>query len=445
MDGEGNTSVYLPQTLLEFLSNSIIFNNLLPYLPLSSIFRLSHTSHAFRNLLLDTPDTFRYVDLSKCRGAYVPFMAKIDSGGRSWRAERMDEALTEDDIYAGPLRGVLSRLQRMQTLISVQTLVLDGLASITNDLINDIVTSRDYNVRLLSVRRCLNVNQSKLQQLLSYICRPTRPKGTPRLQGIYLFTDQIPHLPSIDKIGVTMTDGAQLGAVPTEKSSLLNRAESWYAPNGRILQQGHKQRSSWEETLQICKGILWFDAVPCTHMHAAMANGLHEHPRREELRGKPGVSTIATIALGPDGCTGCGRAPEGAPVWGENDMSDFPLLWPPPYTGKLVDAVRPPVRYDITTGEPCQRLIVACSWCMDNRHCESCHKWWCSDCYNPKQNTGFQTLEHLREVGMDMYLSGRELLGVNPGNNIKVLNDLCVENCLYGEEMAGAGSGGMWG
>ena len=357
----------------------------------------------------------------------------------------MDEALTEDEFYAGPLRGVLSKLRRMQILMNVQTLVLDGLASVTIDLINEIVTSKDYNIRLLSIRRCLNVNQSKLQQLLSYICRPTRPEGIPRLQGIYVFTDPIPQLPSIDNIGVTMTDGAQLGAVPIEKGSLVNLAESWYAPNGQILKYGHKQRSSWEETLQICRGIIWFDAVPCTHMHAAMSNVLHDSPRRDELNDKPGVSTIATIALGPDGCTGCGRAPEGAPFWGQSDFSDFPLMWPPPHSGKLVDAIRPPARYHAATGELRQRLIVACSWCMDNRYCESCHKWWCADCYCSKKNTGFQTLEQLREVGMDMYLSGKELVGANPGNNVKVFNGFCVDSCLVGEWMAGAGGGGMWG
>jgi hypothetical protein len=31
------------------------------------------------------------------------------------------------------------------------------------------------------------------------------------------------------------------------------------------------------------------------------------------------------------------------------------------------------------------------------------------------------------------------------GDGIKVFNNLCVENCLVGEMMAGAGSGGMWG
>ncbi|RMZ76039.1 hypothetical protein DV737_g5013, partial [Chaetothyriales sp. CBS 132003] len=360
MDGVQTISPILLPSLLDLLSNSIIFASLLHYLPLSSIFRLSRTSHSFRHLLLSTPDTFRYVDLSKSKGAYMPLIQMIDRGGHSWRAERMDESfLTEDEFYARPLRGVLGALHRMQILTNVQTLVLDGLASVTNDLLSDIVTSQDYSVRLLSIRRCVNVNHPKLQQLLAYICRPSRPEDTPRLRGLYVFTDPIPQLPSIDDIGVTVAEGSQMSASCGDKDSPISRLESWYAANGRMLSNGHKQRSEWEETLQICRGIVWFDAVPCTHMHAAMSSVLHHHPEQHELNEKPGVSTIATIALGPNGCAGCRRAPEGTPIWGKSDISDFPLLWPPPHSGKLIDAIRPPVRYDRSTEEFSQRLIVA--------------------------------------------------------------------------------------
>ncbi|RMD40112.1 hypothetical protein DV735_g5040, partial [Chaetothyriales sp. CBS 134920] len=362
MDGVQTASPILPLSLLDLLSNSIIFASLVHYLPLSTIFRLSRTSHHFRNLLLSTPDTFRYVDLSKSKGAYMPLIQRLDRGGHSWQAERMDESLTEDEFYAGPLRGILAGLHRMQVLARVHALVLDGLASVTNDLLSEIVTSENYNVRLLSIRRCVNVNHPKLRQLLAYICRPSRPEGTPRLRGLYVFTDRIPQLPPIDDIGVSVGDGTPGSAQHGGKDGLVTRLESWYAANGRILSDGHKQRSAWEETLQICKGIVWFDAVPCTHMHAAMTSVLHHHPEQDELNEKPGVSTIATIALGPNGCAGCGRAPEGTPIWGKSDISDFPLLWPPPHSGRLIDAIRPPVRYDSSTGEFSQRLIVACSW-----------------------------------------------------------------------------------
>jgi hypothetical protein len=429
----------LPPTLQDLLSNTVILNNTIPYLPLSSIFRLSRTSTSFRDLVHTSPDVFRYLDLSACKGPYIPWISRIDTGGHSWRAERMDENLTEDEFYAGPLRGVISKLRRSHILSKVNALVLDGLASVTSDLLHEIVTSPEYNVRLLSIRRCVNVNEGKLQQLLTYICRPSRPEGTPRLQGLYFFTDPIRHLPSKQTHGVTTSEGAQLGAAPLEKASASSVHDYWYTPIGQLLVRGHKVPTPWEQTLNACQGIIWFDAVLCTHMHADMRSVAHKD--------SPEFSAMATIALGPGGCASCSRAPTDAPVWGQSVLKDFPLLWPPPHSGTLVDAVRPPPRPSLRNGEvrP-QRLVVSCSWCMDNRHCESCYRWWCADCYDPKRNKNFQTLEHLREAGVDDYLSGRELsLSQSLDQNIKVFNGLCVQNCLVGEWMAGAGGGGMWG
>ena len=432
-------SQLLPHTLLDLLSISCILNSIVPYLPLSSIFTLTRTSKSFRDLVLSSPDVFRYIDLSSCRGAYIPWISRIDTGGNTWRAQRMDENLTEDEFYAGPLRYVLGRLRRTQILKCVQSLVLDGLASVTSDLLHEIVTSPDYNVRLLSIRRCVNVNEAKLQQLLTYICRPSRPEGTPRLQGVYFFTDPIRHLPSKQNLGVTTTEGAQIGAAPLEKATATTMSDYWYAPLGQLLVRGHKVPTSWEQTLNTCKGIIWFDAILCTHMHADMESVAHKD--------SPEFSAMATIALGPEGCSGCGSGPKDVPVWGQSDLKEFPLLWPPPHSSKLIDAVRPPPRQPAQDGKPRpQRLIVSCSWCMDNRHCESCHRWWCADCYDLKRNKNFQTLEHLREAGVDEYLSGRELsITQHLDQTMKVFNGLCVSNCLVGEWMAGAGGGGMWG
>lgn len=350
----------------------------------------------------------------------------------------MDENLTEDEFLAGPLRGVLGKLRRTQILGKVQTLVLDGLASVTSDLLHELVTSSDYNVRLLSIRRCVNVNEAKLQQLLSYICRPTRPEGTPRLQGVYFFTDPIRHVGSKQALGITAAEGAQIGAAPLEKASTASLNDYWYAPVGQLLVRGHKVPTAWEQTLNTCKGIIWFDAVLCTHMHADMASVAHKD--------SPEFSAMATMALGPDGCAGCGRAPLDAPTWGESDLKEFPLLWPPPHSGKLVDALRPPPRFTKDGRPQPQRLIVSCSWCMDSRQCDSCHKWWCVDCYDPKRNRSVQTVDHIREAGVDEFLAGRTIpLSQNIDQSIKVFNGLCVQYCLMGEWMAGAGGGGMWG
>ena len=447
----------LPVTLLDLLSNSLVLDHIVPYLPLSSTFALARSSRLFRDLLFKTPSVFRSVDLSKCSGAYVPpdLLTRIDSGGHSWRAERIDENLTEDEFYAGPLRGVLWNLRRMHVLQSVQTLILDNLASVTTDLISDIVFAPDYNIRILSIRRCGNVNQAKLQQLLRLLCRPSRPEGTPRLQRLYYFsqpTSTGTHL--INDItassGVTFSDGAQLGTIPTTKSiSHSPNTDPWYSATGKVIDKGFAKRSSWEETLQACYGIISFDAVLCTHMHTAMAPVLHAASRDYLQEHKAGIAPMATISLGPDGCAGCGRHPHGAPVWGESDISEFPLLWPPPANAKLIDAVRPPPRISEQGKQLKQRLIVACSWCLTNRHCESCHRWWCADCYNPKKSKKWSDMERLSTLGLS-YLPSLEELRNGAGNDeyeehIKVFNGLCVQNCLVAEYMAGAGEGGMWG
>jgi hypothetical protein len=354
----------LPPDLLDLLSNSIVLNNIINHLPLASRFNLANTCHAYRNHILSSAETFRSLDLSKCRGGYIPVIAKVDSGGQSFRAERMDESLTEDDFYSGPLRGVLRKLHRQHILGSVNSLVLDGLASVTSDLLHEIVTSNEYRVRLLSVRKCPNLNQAKLQQLLAYVCRAGRPEGTPRLQGLYFFTNPFQRTLQAEHTGITGQDGAQLGALPTLKGA-FNHIDPYYAPSGRVVQLSRSEATFWAQTMSACRGLIWFDAVLCTHMHTEMTPIITGYMRDE----RPDMSPIATLSLGPAGCTGCGEAPANAPVWGKSGLEEFPLLWPPPASGKIMDAVRPP-RIVSASGELPQRLIVSCAWCVDNRHCD---------------------------------------------------------------------------
>ncbi|KIY00894.1 uncharacterized protein Z520_03560 [Fonsecaea multimorphosa CBS 102226] len=463
-----------PPLLLDVLSNSIVLDNTLQYLPLSTLFALARTCRSFRDLILHTASVFRYVDLSKCRGAYVSpnLLTRIDSGGHSWRAERMDENLTEDEFYAGPLRGVLAKLAKLKVLQNVHTLVLDDLASVTVDLINDIVTRNEYNVRLLSIRRCLNINQYRLQQLLCHICRPGRPEGTPRLQGIYVFTPPPPRDWSPDDLDFSHafhynfdTMGVlEWEPIPLRRQSDKNRGgrlcgtERWYSPSGYCMAEGSTARTNWEETLQKCQGILSFDAVLCTHMHADMAPVLHPASKDYLLKEKPGIRPLATVALGPAGCSGCGREPHGAPVWDESDLREFPLLWPPPHTGKLVDAVRPPLRLAEDGRILPQRLIVSCPWCLANRHCDSCHQWWCADCYNPERANRAANLERFGSAARftgpsdaDLGIDRTTIGASSPDDTPKVSNGLCVENCpkrtmsVWGTRMVGARDGGAGG
>jgi hypothetical protein len=450
----------LPLTLLDLLSNTLIFDNVIPRLSLSSIFALSRSAKPYRSFVQQNPRFFRYVELSCCQGAYIPpSLTRMDSGGHYWRSERMDEHLTEDDIYSGPLRGVLSMLARTVPLKCVHVLVLDGMASVTSDLVSEMLLDGKYDVWILSVIGCVNLNPRKLQQLLCYICRPSRPEGSPRLKGLYYFGTETQSrgksLMSIEPMmytGVTSSEGAQLGCQPLSvQPSTSNFSNPWYAPTGRVFSDGFAQRSPWEETLQVCKGIIAFDAVLCTHMHTEMAPFLHHASGEYLAQYKPTVAPLASVALGPSGCAGCGQASRSAPVWGETDIMEFPLLRPPPASGQIADAVRPPPlsKSDRETSFG-QRLIVSCTWCLTNRHCERCHRWWCGSCYNTNKSTKAQQLETFVSL-TGLYLpQGHELEadgapGQGKRGNIKVFNRLCVENCLVGEMMAGAGSGGMWG
>ena len=450
----------LPLSLLDLLSNTLIFDIVIPQLSLLSIFALSRTAKPYRSFVQQNPRFFRHVDLSRCRGAYIPpSLTRVDSGGHSWRSQRMDEHLTEDDIYSGPLRGVLSKLSKTVSLKYVHVLVLDGMASVTSDLVSEILMDSKYDVWILSVIGCVNLNPRKLQQLLCYLCRPSRPEGGPRLKGLYCFgTEKRPNRKALMSIGsstftgVTSSEGAQLGGQPVSlQSSDSASSDPWYAHTGRVLSDGFAQRSPWEETLQVCKGIIAFDAVLCTHMHQDMKPFLHHASSEYLAEYKPTVAPLASVALGPGGCAACHRAPRGAPVWGESDIMEFPLLSPPPASGRIADAVRPPpVSKSNRETTPQQRLIVSCTWCLTNRHCESCHRWWCGSCYNTGKSTKIQQLETFVSL-TGLYLpQGHELEtegtpGQGKWGNIKVFNGLCVKNCLVGEMMAGAGSGGMWG
>lgn len=209
----------LPTTLLDLLSNTLVLDHTVTYLDLQSLMRLSTTSRAFQALVLQTPLVFRYLNLSRCKGATVPVIEPIDSGGEVWRSQRMDESLTEDDFYSGPLRGVFSNLSRMSILRDVQVMVLDGL-SVTMELISEILSSEKFNVRILSIIGCRNLNERKLQQLLRYACRPNRPEGTPRLKGLYFFgtRENLQARTAPSNHGVMSSEGAQLGSASTGTS-----------------------------------------------------------------------------------------------------------------------------------------------------------------------------------------------------------------------------------
>ncbi|EGC45531.1 conserved hypothetical protein [Histoplasma capsulatum var. duboisii H88] len=296
-------------SLLDLLSNSLILDHIAPYLSISSLLSLASTCTAFHSIIMDTPYVFRHMDLTTCRAAQPPpSMGPIDAGGEVWRSERMDESLTEDDFYSGPLRGIFSGLGRRSILQDVRTLILDGL-SVPADLIADIILTDRFNVVLLSIRDCLNLNERKLMQTLQ------------------------------------------------ASGKVLRKA----MPNG------------WAETLQLCNGIISFDAVLCrspAHQPFVSVEGNDTQPPRYLS------PAIATVALGPRGCEGCRTSPEGPALWSHSPEYQFPLLTPPPLHSSRIIAAKSPV----FSANDQPALIMQCQECLINRWCNRCGSWWCSAC-----------------------------------------------------------------
>lgn len=83
-------------SLLDLLLNSIVLDNVIPYLGISSLLSLAATSQSFGSLVYHTPRVFRHVDLTKVKRAQFD-IDQIDHGGQVWRNAQVDENLTEDE------------------------------------------------------------------------------------------------------------------------------------------------------------------------------------------------------------------------------------------------------------------------------------------------------------------------------------------------------------
>ncbi|KAL9094779.1 MAG: hypothetical protein Q9165_003050 [Trypethelium subeluteriae] len=457
MEAEGSS---LPTTLLDILSNTLVLHQTAPYLPLPAILNLSATSKDYRSLIYNSPDAFRYVDLSTVKSANVPY-APVDNGGINWRSQRMDEALTEDDFYCGPLRGIFSKFDRKKILGFVQILVLDGL-TVPADLVRELIAEDRFNVRILSIREVKHLNERKLRQVLEYAVRPTRPEGTPKLRALYYFGPRdlpvrekgLPRVtmpgrsnPKALNTGVMGSEGAQIGAEWNQRSrEALNTAvpgqtDEWYSSSGRMIKKNHC--SEWGETLKACEGIIAFDAVLCRgprHDPRAVLRGSSGNP--EAAFGKVMSylkPQVANVALGPSGCANCGNAPEQVAIFGISSTEKLPLLCPPPLHSSTLRAAQSPF---YLRDSPSSSLTVRCEECLEGRWCERCNVWWCEECYRePASRFQMQQQQQNSTTGAP---GGTSNGSGNPSEKIKVHLGLCVEHCLVGEMMSGAGSNGMW-
>ncbi|KAI0509764.1 hypothetical protein F5B22DRAFT_315037 [Xylaria bambusicola] len=398
--------------LFGLLSNNLVLYQTLPYLPVSAILNIAATSRPFRDLLLHgTPSVFRHLDLTQVKTAQFDIDG-IDHGGQVWRNVQVDENLTEDDFYSGPLRGIFSSLRRRNILQDVGTLVLDGL-SVTSEFLNDILIDPESRVRILSVREVKNLNERKLMQSLRYACRPSRTEGMPRLKALYYFgkKDAAPLLAAPPAAQSAATPrGANISAGWNQKSqqslkeSIAGDGDDWYGRKGRVINK--RIIDGWAETLLDCREVLQFDTVLCTGPRHRNSPAFGKTPVTPASANGGSPWGVATFAVG--GCASCGSAPEGFTVYGSARQQDLPLLSPVPlHSSNVKSATRPaPTTVNNLNGQ--HEFVPRCLECIRERYCFSCNQWWCEACYQVPSREEM-TLQHVHIVDEANGLNDHEL------------------------------------
>ncbi|KAI1172230.1 hypothetical protein F4777DRAFT_523130 [Nemania sp. FL0916] len=425
-------------SLLDLLSNTLVLYQTIPYLPVAAILNVAATSQSFRHLLHSTPGVFRHLDLTRLTSAQFDIDA-IDHGGEVWRNVQVDENLTEDDFYSGPLRGIFSCLRRRNIIQHVNTLVLDGL-SVTSEFVNDILVDPSSRVRILSIREVKNLNERKLMQALRYACRPTRADDMPRLQALYYFgkkdTAPFPAASSSTEVApARVSRGADISADWNQKSqtalkeSIEAEGEDWYSRKGRMISR--PIADGWAETLLDCREVLHFDTVLCTgprHRNSPAYGRTFVTPVSANGGSPWGV---ATFAVG--GCASCGSAPEGFTVYGESRREELPLLSPIPlHSSNVKSAIRPtPSTNDANEKH---EFVPRCLECIRERYCFSCNQWWCEDCYEVPSREEL-TAQHIHIVDDANGLTDHEMaaaLGQPKHKTAKITRSCweCEHNCM---------------
>lgn len=414
-----------PVSLLDLLSNDLILRHTSPYIGITSLVSLAATSKTFKSLVHDTPQVFQHVDLygiSTLMGfeQYLSF----------------DEPMLQliDHSYTQTMLFVFTILENRNWIHDVRTLILDGLF-VPIKIIKDLLCNERYQIRLLSLRGAYRLDIDELMRILRHLIRPSRPNGTPKLRGIYLFgqpnrTQEVYEFNHVkdrpQAIGITTSVGAQLGAgshVDYGLTDLRKLPEDPYrdSPYGapgpwNVLTSiwvSHEWPDSQPEILEACAGLISFDAVLCRHDRESVLD-----PRPE----------FATVRL--TGCMSCGTCPEGPAYPGASPADHLPLLSPPPWHSSKVEVAQRMNTY----GQPYPPLILRCRTCLKDRWCERCNAFWCESCYTIPNNRGPSKRDPASTIS-----------GPISNEDIKVHNGLCVSKCLMDELLNGVGEGGMWG
>ncbi|KAL1892428.1 hypothetical protein Cpir12675_004542 [Ceratocystis pirilliformis] len=344
--------------LTDVIANSLVLDHILPYLSAYERLRLASTNKYNRWLLLDNTHFFRHLDMGTMKT--INFKVKEEEINEFDPNAQIRDHLTEDEFMSGPIRGIFSSLRRADFLRNIQTLILDGLP-VTADVCYEILTSPDFNVRILSIRGATSLNERKLCDALREACRPTRSKSTPRLKGLYVF-------------------GAPDSAVPSGTT-----ADIWYHKRGQVIQRN--VISDWGGVLQDCRDVLAFDSVLCkgpAHINSPVYGCYNMSVTFLSSSSSPSSSqwAVATYSLG--GCAGCGSAPEGLTYCDRyTPTSDMPMISPPPLLTSSVRAASMLCAEAIAnSGNPRSPCFVArCESCVRGRMCRCCNKWYCEDCY----------------------------------------------------------------
>ncbi|KAG9766750.1 hypothetical protein KCU60_g8284, partial [Aureobasidium melanogenum] len=199
----------------------------------------------------------------------------------------MDESLTEDDFFSGPLRGVFSKLERQHLLQNVKTLILDGL-SVPAELVREIILEDRFNVKILSIRDVTNMNQRGLQSVLRYIVRPSASR-LPKLKGLYLFgrkdapatLSQRAQSKTSGRMstGVMSSEGAQIGAEWNSRSEIALSAslghdqslDDWWKTKGDVWNTPGSTKYTpspdWADILLACQDNTRTLTTACAREH----------------------------------------------------------------------------------------------------------------------------------------------------------------------------------